>query len=625
MEMNGHELRIVPPAQTLEAGSAVVGFSLVYKWRPEVTAAWEVETPRWGKRMMDEEGLTRMAQHTSRTLEEVVAEHSIDLSKPDRAARAGWGNEFYAELSAGNATLDAYYLGESEELGHEDSDELGFYGKKEVRLYIKDTRRVNLAEILVKLSTGATYNTKVWLGEWEQKNIPLAEFPPEYIIETPAAPRPFTMPDGVSVNPIDKDLRPTARRALQYIKAVAEAGHMLFGVQNYPYSKGGDEYPGAPQHTSDCFDLMGSDPAVFGFDSLSLVGHENAHRMPEIIPLITDDPDDAENIPHYIRGSVLRSAEAWGKGAITTISLHMGDPGMIYDDYVNGNKNRTNDLPLYTVGAQYPWNFYGYNYANSCCAAKDERDGRARSPHRPMERMFRAITGVGDETDCGTLAVYNAYLDLCVEYCLEMQKLDIPVLFRPFHENSGDWFWWGNAGCEDESGVYQPQYFIKAWQHCVKYMLDKGVHNCIYVYSPNGADFDNEEKMYTHAFRPYAITYPGDDYVDICAFDDYTQDEAAMRGDVETVADFAAPRGKIIGAAEVTGSPEDPAVLDYLIRSLGDTAHLPLNIAFLLQWTQPTFAPYKISPTRTNSAAGNGFIRALSSKKILLANETSWR
>jgi mannan endo-1,4-beta-mannosidase len=302
----------------------------------------------------------------------------------------------------------------------------------------------------------------------------------------------------------------------------------------------------------------------------------------------------------------------------------MSDPAMVYDDYKKSNINPSTGVAIYTEGEKYPWNFYGYNYGNSTRTAHDNRDNRARSAHKPMLRMYRAVTGQSSNSyDTGVIDVFNAYLDVCADYCLLLQEQNIPVLFRPFHENSGDWFWWGNSGCEDENNKYCPEIFIRIWQYTVEYMYKKGVHNCIYVYSPNGSDFDNEEKMYTNAFRPYAITYPGDDWVDICAFDDYTTDESVMRGDIVTVANFAAKHSKIAAASEITGSPTDPSVTEFLFRSLTDTAHLPVNMAYMLQWTPPSFSPFLVSPTRANSSAANVLIKALNSKNVILANETN--
>ena len=65
------------------------------------------------------------------------------------------------------------------------------------------------------------------------------------------------------------------------------------------------------------------------------------------------------------------------------------------------------------------------------------------------------------------------------------------------------------------------------------------------------------------------------------------------------------------------------AITEYLFRSLTDTAHLPVNIAYMLQWTPPGFSPFLISPTRANSSAANTLIRALNSKNVILANETN--
>jgi mannan endo-1,4-beta-mannosidase len=302
----------------------------------------------------------------------------------------------------------------------------------------------------------------------------------------------------------------------------------------------------------------------------------------------------------------------------------MSDPAMVYDDYIKDNINRATNAAIYNAGGKYPWNFYGYNYGNSVRTAVDERDKRERSPHKPMLRIYRAVTGQSSAPhDTGVLDVFNAYLDICADYCLLLQERNIPVLFRPFHENSGDWFWWGNSGCEDENNKYCPEIFKTNWQYIVKYMYKRNVHNCIYVYSPNGSDFDNEEKLYTSAFRPYATAYPGDEWVDICAFDDYTTDEAVMRDDIVTVSEFAAKHNKVAAATEIAGSPADPAVTEFLFRSLTDTAHLPVNMAYLLQWTPPSFSPFLVSPTRANSGAANTLIRALNSKNVIMANETN--
>lgn len=87
----------------------------------------------------------------------------------------------------------------------------------------------------------------------------------------------------------------------------------------------------------------------------------------------------------------------------------------------------------------------------------------------------------------------------------------IPAIFRPYHENMGDWFWWGRAHCTREE-------FIALWRFTVTYLRDSlNVHNFLYAYSPN-AFADQDE---------YLERYPGDAYVDILGTDYYFRNIAA--------------------------------------------------------------------------------------------------
>ena len=82
----------------------------------------------------------------------------------------------------------------------------------------------------------------------------------------------------------------------------------------------------------------------------------------------------------------------------------------------------------------------------------------------------------------------------------------IPVIFRPFHEFDGNWFWWGAAYCT-------PDQYKQAWQFLVTYLRDtKGVHNVLYAYSPDNS--------YTTS-SAYLVRYPGDAFVDVLGMDNY--------------------------------------------------------------------------------------------------------
>jgi mannan endo-1,4-beta-mannosidase len=85
----------------------------------------------------------------------------------------------------------------------------------------------------------------------------------------------------------------------------------------------------------------------------------------------------------------------------------------------------------------------------------------------------------------------------------------IPIIFRPYHEHNGDWFWWGKSHASEED-------FIKLWRFTVEYLRDsKGVHNLLYAYSPD------RSRMRPDSAEAYFYGYPGDDYVDVLGLDNY--------------------------------------------------------------------------------------------------------
>ncbi|MFT8357104.1 MAG: glycosyl hydrolase [Bifidobacterium aquikefiri] len=92
----------------------------------------------------------------------------------------------------------------------------------------------------------------------------------------------------------------------------------------------------------------------------------------------------------------------------------------------------------------------------------------------------------------------------------------IPVVFRPFHEHNGDWFWWC-IGSRDGQTDTSEAMFIELWQFVVSYLRDEqGVHDFLYAYSPDRSCFSIEDFD-----TAYYRGYPGDDFVDIFGLDDY--------------------------------------------------------------------------------------------------------
>lgn len=102
---------------------------------------------------------------------------------------------------------------------------------------------------------------------------------------------------------------------------------------------------------------------------------------------------------------------------------------------------------------------------------------------------------------------FTSWLDKAATFFLSLKDKNgknIPILFRPFHELTGGWFWWGKGNCT-------PEEFKTAWKFTFDYLQKKGVHNLIYVY--NTSSFGSESD--------FLANYPGDEYADILSFDTY--------------------------------------------------------------------------------------------------------
>lgn len=109
--------------------------------------------------------------------------------------------------------------------------------------------------------------------------------------------------------------------------------------------------------------------------------------------------------------------------------------------------------------------------------------------------------------------VYTAYLDKLSAFLLSLKGSDgttVPVIFRPFHEHTGSWFWWGQNQCTTKE-------YVQLWQFTVRYLQKKKVHNTLYAYSP--ADYKDA--------TAYLERYPGDQFVDIIGTDAYHYSTAA--------------------------------------------------------------------------------------------------
>lgn len=82
---------------------------------------------------------------------------------------------------------------------------------------------------------------------------------------------------------------------------------------------------------------------------------------------------------------------------------------------------------------------------------------------------------------------------------------NVAVIFRPWHENVGSWFWWGGKLCT-------PEQYRELYRMTHRYFtMERHLENILWCYSPNGNCAPEE----------YMERYPGDECVDILGFDTY--------------------------------------------------------------------------------------------------------
>ncbi|GAB7189460.1 hypothetical protein NUM3379_01660 [Kineococcus sp. NUM-3379] len=243
---------------------------------------------------------------------------------------------------------------------------------------------------------------------------------------------------------------------------------------------------------SDVQNGVGDMPAVFGWDTLIIEGNEH----PGVRTATREQ--NVETLAQYME-------KAHAQGGINTLTAHM-------ENFVTG----------------------GSFYDTKGDTARAVLPGGSK--HAELNRYLDHIALLADSTR-------DANGEL------------IPIIFRPWHENTGSWFWWG-------ASYLSPGEFVELYRYTVEYLRDtKGVRNLLYAYSPNGG-FGGDPTVYMR-------TYPGDDFVDVLGYDAYdsTGGSQGWRDgvvkDLAMVADLAEQRGKIpaftefgiAGPMKVSGNP----------------------------------------------------------------------
>lgn len=207
---------------------------------------------------------------------------------------------------------------------------------------------------------------------------------------------------------------------------------------------------------------------------------------------------------------------------------------------------------------------------------------------------------------------YLLWMDILANYLLSLKDEDgklIPILFRPYHEHTGGWFWWGKNQCTTDE-------YTSLWKYTVDYLRDtKNVHSLLYTYSPNFTSL--KEELFER--------YPGDEYVDILGVDCYQSDKEntdkfiqQLDHSLKVITEEAQIRGKIAILSE-TGFSKIP-MNEWWTSVLWKTIE-KYPIAYVLLWRNAVEKPDHYFVPYPGQISSQDFVKFKNEKRSLFQQD----
>jgi len=144
----------------------------------------------------------------------------------------------------------------------------------------------------------------------------------------------------------------------------------------------------------------------------------------------------------------------------------------------------------------------------ACIHINDPLTGGTSWAHENKSDAVKEILREGSPTN----VKYKTWLDRLANFANNLKAPSgelIPVLFRPYHEHTQTWSWWGNFHTTQSE-------FIGLWRFTVEYLRDtKSVHSFLYAISPQ------RDTNYSDIRDRLLHRWPGDEYIDFLGMDSY--------------------------------------------------------------------------------------------------------
>ena len=298
----------------------------------------------------------------------------------------------------------------------------------------------------------------------------------------------------ISASPVTPNASESARKLYGFLRdnfGKKTISGMMISDQNFNYNYGDMKLLGPGECTpadsckytdeevswkgqtdiAEFYKRSGHYPAIGGFDMLFAAGGHHEEGW----------------FRGYTENNLLMTEDLWNMGGIPTYTWHwkVGEDTVFY----------TKDT--------YPMN--GFN-ASGCTEGV-----KGTSESNTCFNYTKAFKGDKCQEIDETSQEYKdlvADVDIVSGYFKQLQDKGIAVVWRPLHEASGGWFWWGTASAEC---------YVQLYRLVFKRMVETNkLNNLIWVWNINtdpalGYDYSALN----------AAWYPGDDYVDIVAVDIY--------------------------------------------------------------------------------------------------------
>ena len=202
--------------------------------------------------------------------------------------------------------------------------------------------------------------------------------------------------------------------------------------------------------------------------------------------------------------------------------------------------------------------------------------------------------------------MFNIWLERLAEFFIGLKDekgIPIPFIFRPYHEHSGSFFWWGTNICTDEE-------YAALWRYTVNYLRDnKNIHNILYAYNTDRVT----------SLEQYMKGYPGDDIIDMLSLDMYDRGEQ-FGSELDSALNFitkeAIARKKLTALSETGGRRGMPDWWSSVLLPV--VSKYP--VGYVLTWRH-AYRPRFIRPGSSNQPFPEDFINFYKSPRTIFLKE----